>query len=122
MSQTTKDLIIITSIVMAGGPTGVAEHRIVQTKLNTITARVKALEAAIDAKADADVDSLALSRATDKVKAQAAMLRELQRSHDILEERVFSLSTQIAASKKTHQKKPVRRHNKPKVSKHEVDD
>jgi len=116
MSKATKDLTIITSIVMAGGPRGVAEHRIVQTKLNSITARLKALEAAPDTQADTDVDSLALTRATAKVKEQALALRDLQRSNDILEEQVTDLTTQLTAAKKTHRKKPVRRNTKTQVS------
>ena len=122
MSKTTKDLTIITSIVMAGGPRGVAELRIVQSKLNSITARVKALEAAPDAQADADVDSLALSRATEKVQAQAAELRSLSRANDILEEEVAKLTREVAASKKTHKKKPVRRSTKQKVVTHAAED
>ena len=122
MSKTTKDLTIITSIVMAGGPRGVAEHRIVQTKLNSITARVKALEAAPDAQADADADSLALSRATEKVQTQAAELRSLSRAHDILEEEVAKLTRELAASKKTHKKKPVRRSTKLKAVANETED
>lgn len=120
MSQASKDLTVITSIVMAGGPRGVAEQRIVQTKLQAIRKLVRALEDQ-DTAADVDVEALAIVRADARVKELTAQLQTLQHAHDALEQDVAALTRELAAAKKTHRKKPGRKPAKPKAKANDND-